>query len=326
MHATEPAIFLDRDNTLIRNDGDLGDPALVELFDGVAAGLSALRAAGYRLVVVTNQGGVARGRYSEDDVDAVHQRIARLVDAEAGERDLIDRFYYCPYHPDAELDEYRREHFWRKPQPGMLLQAARDMKLDLAACWMIGDAARDAEAGANAGCRTVLLARADEADARLQGSPARPTVIASTFTDAVQAILDRTPDTVSMAARTSGNADSQDGASLADPGDSATRAPVSAGGLSTGPDTGSTLEQAAGVEILRGAIQQLSDELRDERMRGVEFGGMRLAAGLGILLSMLLAVLGLLQLGSEGAFERWILGALLVQLMSIAILLFDNRS
>ena len=91
------AIFLDRDNTLIKCNGDLGDPASVELLEGVPDGLRQLREAGYHLIVVTNQGGVARGRYEETDVDATHQRIATLVDEAAGQPRLIDRFYYCPY-------------------------------------------------------------------------------------------------------------------------------------------------------------------------------------------------------------------------------------
>src|SRR5262245_266762 len=87
------AIFLDRDNTLIANDGDLGDPAQVRVLPGAAQALGALRDAGYRIVVVSNQGGVARGAFSEADVDAVNQRTARLLDAEAGRAGLIDRFY-----------------------------------------------------------------------------------------------------------------------------------------------------------------------------------------------------------------------------------------
>ncbi len=176
-------MFLDRDNTLIANDGDLGDPARVQLLDGVPEGLRRLREAGYRLVVVTNQGGVARGRYAEDDVDRVHREIGGLVDQAAGRRGLIDRFYYCPYHPDATLPEYRREHPWRKPQPGMLLQAARDLGLDLPASWMIGDQPRDIAAGRAAGCRTILLGTASP-------SPdAVPTAIAADFQEAVETVL-----------------------------------------------------------------------------------------------------------------------------------------
>ncbi len=148
-----PAVFLDRDNTLIVNEGDLGDPACVRLVEGAAAALARLRAGGYRIVVVSNQGGVARGAFTEADVRAVNGRIGELLrDASGGV--LIDRFYFCPYHPEGTVKRYRREHPWRKPQPGMLLQAAADLGLDLAASWLVGDQARDIEAGRAAGCRT----------------------------------------------------------------------------------------------------------------------------------------------------------------------------
>ena len=172
----DAAVFLDRDNTLIANDGDLGDPKLVRLVEGVGAGLGALRDAGYRLVVVTNQGGVARGRFSESDVDAVHQRLAALLDQAAGCSNLIDRFYYCPYHPEGPVERYRRDHPWRKPHPGMLLKAAQDLGLDLARSWMVGDGDGDMAAGRAAGCRTVLVSRNGEAPG-------------PTFADAAQAIL-----------------------------------------------------------------------------------------------------------------------------------------
>jgi len=149
------AIFLDRDNTLIHNDGDLGDPDEVRLMDGVPEAIATLRRIGYRIIVVSNQGGVARGKYGEADVDRVHDRIRQLVRHGGGGE--IDRFYFCPYHPDAKVDQYRCEHPWRKPQPGMLLQAAQDLGLDLPSCWTIGDQLRDIEAGWAAGTRTILL-------------------------------------------------------------------------------------------------------------------------------------------------------------------------
>ena len=151
------AVFLDRDNTIVQNDGDLGDPAQVRLIRGAAHAIGSLRQLGYRIVVVSNQGGVARGKYTERDVDAVHQRIAQLVHESSG--GVIDRFYYCPFHPQGAVREYTREHSWRKPQPGMLLEAAKHLDLDLHESWMIGDHERDVEAGLAAGCQTILITR-----------------------------------------------------------------------------------------------------------------------------------------------------------------------
>jgi len=148
------AIFLDRDDTLISNDGDLGDPADVVLLEGVTKGLESLRSMGFELVVVTNQGGVARGRYGEKDVTRVHERIQELV----GESTPL-HFYYCPFHPQGTVPEYTREHPWRKPAPGMFYAAAQRLGLDLSRCWVIGDQHRDMEAGRSAGCRTILFSR-----------------------------------------------------------------------------------------------------------------------------------------------------------------------
>ena len=146
------AIFLDRDNTLISNDGDLGDPAEVVLLDGVTQGLERLRSMGFELVVVTNQGGVARGRYGEADVARVHARLQELV----GEASPLN-FYFCPFHPEGTVPEYTREHPWRKPAPGMFYAAAKQLGLDLSKCWVIGDQHRDMTAGHAAGCRTILF-------------------------------------------------------------------------------------------------------------------------------------------------------------------------
>ncbi|MCC6579896.1 MAG: HAD family hydrolase [Phycisphaeraceae bacterium] len=151
----QAAVFLDRDNTVIRNDGDLGDPEKVVLIQGAASAIASLKGLGYRIVVVTNQGGVARGLYTVEDVEKVHQKINDLIHANSAVK--VDRFYFCPYHPQGTVEAYRQEHPWRKPQPGMLLQAAKDMELDLSQSWMIGDQLRDIEAGAAAGVRTILL-------------------------------------------------------------------------------------------------------------------------------------------------------------------------
>lgn len=203
------AVFLDRDNTIIRNDGDLGDPAKVELIQGAAAAVASLCGLGFRVFVVTNQGGVARGKYTEDDVNAVHQRIAELMREKANGAE-IDAFYYCPYHPDGTVQAYRQEHPDRKPQPGMLLKAAEKYELDLAQCWMIGDQMRDVEAGLAAGCRTILL-KADatrltplHADAQSrqhhlsrdqEGAPPTPEFYSPNLIEAVRVIAQqRRPD------------------------------------------------------------------------------------------------------------------------------------
>jgi D,D-heptose 1,7-bisphosphate phosphatase len=149
------AVFLDRDNTLIHNDGDLGDPTQVRLIQGAASALASLRGLGYRIIVVSNQGGVARGKFTEKDVDAVNRKVADLVKSTSGA--VIDRFYYCPFHPQGTVAQYTREHPWRKPSPGMLMQAAEDLQIDLDASWMVGDQMRDVQAGRSAGTRTVLL-------------------------------------------------------------------------------------------------------------------------------------------------------------------------
>jgi D-glycero-D-manno-heptose 1,7-bisphosphate phosphatase len=165
-------VFLDRDNTMVANDGDLGDPDAVVLLPGVAWAVRALHEAGYAIVVVTNQGGVARGKYRERDVAAVHARIADRLAAEADlpiGTALVDGWYHCPYHPDATVEQYRREHPWRKPAPGMLHAAAEDLGIDLARSWMVGDKERDVAAGQAAGCRAILL---EHDDARLAESRA----------------------------------------------------------------------------------------------------------------------------------------------------------
>ncbi len=157
-------VFLDRDDTLIFNrtlpapadppsgwkPGDLYDPERVELMPGALKACRGLHDAGFALVIVTNQGCVARGSATIEQVEAVNARVRELLVGEDGGA-LIERVYYVPYHPNGFVPEYTREHPWRKPQPGMLLAAAEDLDLDLSRSWLIGDMPRDCEAGVNAG-------------------------------------------------------------------------------------------------------------------------------------------------------------------------------
>jgi D,D-heptose 1,7-bisphosphate phosphatase len=148
------AIFLDRDDTLIEDPGYINHPDQVKLLDGVAEALAELKVMGYKLVVVTNQSGVARGIITEDALNKIHDRLMQLL-AEKGI--FLDRIYYCPYHPDGVIPKYRKESNWRKPNPGMLLAAAEQMDIDLSQSWCIGNSSRDVEAGVQAGCKTILI-------------------------------------------------------------------------------------------------------------------------------------------------------------------------
>jgi D-glycero-D-manno-heptose 1,7-bisphosphate phosphatase len=152
----KPAVFFDRDKTLIDDPGYISHPDQVRLLDGAAEAVSRLRAAGFTVVVATNQSGVARGLISEDDLKAIHLRLRDLLRAEGTD---LDGIYYCPYldGPEAVREEYRRDSDLRKPHPGMLILAAEELGLDLARSWAVGDSLRDVQAGLAAGCRTILI-------------------------------------------------------------------------------------------------------------------------------------------------------------------------
>lgn len=151
-----PAVFLDRDDTLIEANslppppppaapGDLVDPALVRLLPGVHTACTRLHAAGFKLVVISNQGVVARGGLTVAGVERVNDAVRHLLPG------LINAIYFCPYHPRGTVELYAREHPWRKPNPGMILAARDELDIDLARSWLVGDAARDIEAGIAAG-------------------------------------------------------------------------------------------------------------------------------------------------------------------------------
>ncbi|MBN1845739.1 MAG: HAD family hydrolase, partial [Sedimentisphaerales bacterium] len=148
------AVFLDRDGTVLEHYDYLTDPGQVQLLPTAATALRRLKEHGFVLVMVTNQSAVARGMLTEETLYEIHDRAKELL-AEKGA--YLDQIYYCPYHPEGAIPRYRRDSELRKPAPGMLLLAAKELQLDLELSWMVGDDDRDIEAGRRAGCRTILL-------------------------------------------------------------------------------------------------------------------------------------------------------------------------
>ena len=150
----KPAVFLDRDGTLIEERGYLDRMELLSVFPWTTDALRLLKRAGYTLVVITNQSAIARGIIDEAFLDEVHRELsARLARGGA----VIDRYYHCPHLADAPLERYRQACRCRKPGPGMIEQACRDMNLDPAWSFMVGDRALDVACGAAAGTRTIQV-------------------------------------------------------------------------------------------------------------------------------------------------------------------------
>jgi histidinol-phosphate phosphatase family protein len=148
------AVFLDKDGTLIDDVPYNVDPARIRLARGAAEGVRLLQRAGFRLFVVSNQSGVARGMFPATALARVEARLRSLL-AEVGVP--VDGFYWCPHHPDGVVPRYAVACDCRKPAPGLLLQASRQHGVNLAASWLVGDILDDVEAGRRAGCRTVFL-------------------------------------------------------------------------------------------------------------------------------------------------------------------------
>lgn len=155
------AVFIDKDGTLVENAPYNVDPMRMRLLPGAAEGMQALHRAGYRVIVVSNQSGVARGFFAEQALAPVVVRLRELLRA-SGAR--LAGFYYCPHHPEGNIPRYATSCDCRKPAPGLILRAAREQRIELRHSWMIGDILDDIEAGRRAGCRTVLIDNGGETE------------------------------------------------------------------------------------------------------------------------------------------------------------------
>ena len=158
MSGKRKAVFLDRDGVLDIDKGYICRPDQVEWVTGAREAVAALVRRGYQVYVVTNQSGVARGFYTEHDVETLHENMNRELEKTGGH---IEKFYYCPHLPGAPLPEYNRNCECRKPKPGMILQALSEYGISRDRAFLFGDSPRDVESAERAGIRGFLFTGSD---------------------------------------------------------------------------------------------------------------------------------------------------------------------
>ncbi len=189
------AVFLDRDgviNELVYypEQGVVDSPFIVEQFSllpDVGEAIKKFRGMGYQVILVSNQPGIAKGNLSEETFEEIRQEMKQEL---AREGTFLDGEYYCCHHPEAKVEKLKASCECRKPEPGLLLQASRNMDIDLSHSWMIGDGLTDVKAGKDAGTRTILLGRMKcELCLLMDEEGTRPDAIVPNLKEAAQYIL-----------------------------------------------------------------------------------------------------------------------------------------
>ena len=187
---TNRAIFLDRDGTLNEEDGYISSPERFRLYSFAAEAVRLINQSDWKAIVLTNQSGVARGYFTETTLIEIHERMEESLRLQGAR---IDAIYYCAHHPDYGSPPYRLDCDCRKPRPGLVVKAARDLNLDLSRSYVIGDRYRDVEAGHAAGARGVMvltgLGREEYENDQLYW-PRHPDHVAEDLLEAVKWILD----------------------------------------------------------------------------------------------------------------------------------------
>jgi D-glycero-D-manno-heptose 1,7-bisphosphate phosphatase len=148
------AVFLDRDGTVIEDIGYLSETSRIRILPGAAEAIRLLNDNGFKVIIVTNQAGVARGYFTESRANEINEKLRQLL---AGQGSIVEKIYHCPHHIDGIVEKYKRECNCRKPNPGMIQQAARELDIDINNSFMIGDKSSDIVAGRRAGCRTIVI-------------------------------------------------------------------------------------------------------------------------------------------------------------------------
>lgn len=186
------AVFIDKDGTLIPNIPYNVDPDRITIDNETIEGLRLLKEEGFLLVVISNQSGIAKGYFEEKDLEQVWNKISAVLQMHELS---IDAFYYCPHEPNGRVEPYAMKCHCRKPEPGMILTAAAELKIDLSQSWMIGDILNDVEAGKRGGCSTVLIDNGNETEWMLN-EVRTPCFIAKNFLEAASYIKSEITKTV----------------------------------------------------------------------------------------------------------------------------------
>ncbi len=179
MNKISPAVFLDRDGVLTVEKKTILHPFQVELYNEAASGVSRLKEAGFFVIVISNQSGIARGLFTEDDLSILHNRLKKDTN--------VDEIYYCPHHPEGSVPEYSFACNCRKPKTGLIERACKDFSIDLSSSWMIGDREADILTGWAAGLKTILV-RTGYGDEEVQRG-IKADYIAKDFPEAVGIII-----------------------------------------------------------------------------------------------------------------------------------------
>lgn len=189
------AVFLDRDGVInemvyYQEMGIIDPPFTVEQFKllpGVAEAIRKLREEGFRAIIVSNQPGIAKGHLSQEGFEKIKTKMKKEL---AKEGAFLDGEYYCLHHPESKAGNLKVNCDCRKPKPGLLLQGAKDLDIDLSRSWMIGDGLTDVTAGKSAGCKTILLGRMKcQLCTRMDEENAKPDIIAANLLEAARTIL-----------------------------------------------------------------------------------------------------------------------------------------
>jgi len=180
------AVFLDRDGTINEEVGYLDRMDKLRLLPGAGEAVRLINDSGMKVVVITNQSGIGRGLFDEAFVREVHAEMSRMLGEEGA---AIDGYYFCPHHPTEGIGKYRQSCSCRKPAPGLLLQAAAELAIDLSRSYMVGDMPKDVEAGQRAGAGGVLVRTGYGNTVEL--GPVKPDYIAPDVLTAVRWILEK---------------------------------------------------------------------------------------------------------------------------------------
>jgi len=185
----ERAVFVDRDGVISEEVGYIGDRDRLRLIPQSADAVKLINQSGLKIIVITNQSGVARGYFSEEMLGHIHRKMEQLLSDQGASLDAI---YYCPHHPEGTVEAYRRQCACRKPAAGLLIKAAQEHAIDVASSYLVGDKHTDIECAHRAGAKGILVLTGygkDELRKINSGALAQPEYVAADLLDAVQWII-----------------------------------------------------------------------------------------------------------------------------------------